>query len=397
VKQIGKQMLSTTVILVKDVANGDYEMSNGRVAALEDYVINGSGEVSLDFEYELRTLQSGDVSLDDSLITVAINTLSEFESLWNEYIGSAADYGLSYADSSTTVTAGESMTGEIIDDSGVTVETLQPDGQNVLVTLGNIPTDGSVASVQLTLSDSLVERTYTVTIPEFDCNGEAGGSAYLDECEECVGGSTGLGPCYIDCAGVRDGQAYTDACNNCVGGTTGLEPCPVDCNGTPNGDAYEDDCGFCVGGSTGDDPCDISAMVVDKSPFVFTGDNIVVSCPWGDRTRYPSLVYYLNEDGTVSRSVNNGEEILANSYTVSGNSLSLDYHYRESEYYVGDGSVWEETKVSFNGTLEYFATASRFIATGTLTYTTYVTVKDTNEVKDRCSGTQSDAEFQSDI
>jgi len=31
--------------------------------------------------------------------------------------------------------------------------------------------------------------------PQYDCNGDSGGSAYLDECQECVGGRTGKTPC----------------------------------------------------------------------------------------------------------------------------------------------------------------------------------------------------------
>ncbi|NOZ08045.1 MAG: T9SS type A sorting domain-containing protein, partial [FCB group bacterium] len=99
-----------------------------------------------------------------------------------------------------------------------------------------------------------------------DCNDECGGSAYLDDCSYCVGGSTGLDENYaMDCNGDCDGTAFLDDCAECVSGNTGLDPnwamddCGVcfggnadmDCNGDCFGDAYEDDCGYCVGGSTG--------------------------------------------------------------------------------------------------------------------------------------------------
>ncbi len=57
-----------------------------------------------------------------------------------------------------------------------------------------------------------------------DCNGECDGTAYLDDCGYCVGGSTGLEENYaLDCTGICDGGAYENECG-CVGGSTSLEP-----------------------------------------------------------------------------------------------------------------------------------------------------------------------------
>ena len=54
-----------------------------------------------------------------------------------------------------------------------------------------------------------------------------------------------------DCAGIQGGGAYIDDCGQCVGGTTGsLENYLMDCAGVCGGDAILDDCG-CVAGSTG--------------------------------------------------------------------------------------------------------------------------------------------------
>ena len=92
--------------------------------------------------------------------------------------------------------------------------------------------------------------TTLVACPQ-DCNGVYGGTAFMDGCEECVGGNTGLDPCPLDCSGVFGGTAYVDNCNTCVGGTTGLVACVQDCNGEFGGTAFLDGCGICVGGNTG--------------------------------------------------------------------------------------------------------------------------------------------------
>jgi len=83
-----------------------------------------------------------------------------------------------------------------------------------------------------------------------DCNGDWGGSAYSDECGECVGGSTGRTACVQDCNGDWGGSAYSDECDECVGGSTGRTACAQDCNGDWGGSAYSDECGECVGGNT---------------------------------------------------------------------------------------------------------------------------------------------------
>jgi hypothetical protein len=88
-----------------------------------------------------------------------------------------------------------------------------------------------------------------------DCNGVFGGTAFTDNCGTCVGGNTGLVACATDCNGVFGGTAFTDNCGTCVGGNTGLNPCAADCNGVFGGTAFTDNCGTCVGGNTGLNPC----------------------------------------------------------------------------------------------------------------------------------------------
>ncbi|MGC9343725.1 MAG: glycoside hydrolase family 9 protein, partial [Bacteroidales bacterium] len=67
---------------------------------------------------------------------------------------------------------------------------------------------------------------------EKDCNGDAGGTAFIDSCGNCAGGNTGITPSLdesecdfaIDCAGVQNGSAFIDSCGNCAGENTGHIP-----------------------------------------------------------------------------------------------------------------------------------------------------------------------------
>jgi len=59
----------------------------------------------------------------------------------------------------------------------------------------------------------------------YDCNGDANGSAYYDECQICVGGNSQKTPCVRDCNNVLNGTAYVDSCQVCVGGDTGKTAC----------------------------------------------------------------------------------------------------------------------------------------------------------------------------
>ena len=85
---------------------------------------------------------------------------------------------------------------------------------------------------------------------EKDCFGVAGGAAVLDNCNQCVGGDTGLIACTEDCNGDFGGTAVFDDCDQCVEGNTGEIACMPDCNGDLNGDAYINPCDICVGGNT---------------------------------------------------------------------------------------------------------------------------------------------------
>ncbi len=113
--------------------------------------------------------------------------------------------------------------------------------------------------------------------PVNDCEGINNGTAFIDDCGTCVGGYTGLIPCYIpppDCNGVPGGTAYRDSCNICVGGNTGKLPCLKDCNNVWGGSAYPDGCSICAGGNTGIVPCDtVSVIKVICDTFAIINNN----------------------------------------------------------------------------------------------------------------------------
>ncbi|TVR82544.1 MAG: PKD domain-containing protein [Chitinophagaceae bacterium] len=99
-----------------------------------------------------------------------------------------------------------------------------------------------------------------------DCNGDVGGTAFIDSCGICAEGNTGLaanadfddcGVCFgnnadQDCNGDCFGTAVIDNCGVCSGGNTGIiVNADEDCNGDCNGTAFIDNCGVCVEGNTG--------------------------------------------------------------------------------------------------------------------------------------------------
>jgi hypothetical protein len=103
------------------------------------------------------------------------------------------------------------------------------------------------------VTDGACAACLSTAIP--DCNGDPAGTAFLDNCNVCVGGNTGLTACVQDCNGVFGGTASIDNCGTCVGGNTGLTACVQDCNGVFGGTASIDNCGTCVGGNTGLTAC----------------------------------------------------------------------------------------------------------------------------------------------
>jgi len=156
-----------------------------------------------------------------------------------------------------------------------------------------------------------------------DCHGDLGGAAFIDSCDICVEGNSGLeenyldigcgcnipfiGPFYedgdgdglgygeaqyfcenpgigwsennndpypscvdnyFDCNNNCGGNAIIDDCDICSGGDTNLLPnSDLDCNDECFGTAYYDECDQCVGGSTGLGPCDFESDQPDEFSF----------------------------------------------------------------------------------------------------------------------------------
>ena len=125
-------------------------------------------------------------------------------------------------------------------------------------------------------------------IVDYDCAGECGGNAELDNCGACDADSTN--DCIPDCTGEWGGSAEIDNCGICCGGITEIQcisngNCPecqdgeeYDCNGICNGNenldcndvcggtAILDDCNQCVEGTTNE------ITIVDTSS-VWEGEN----------------------------------------------------------------------------------------------------------------------------
>jgi len=114
---------------------------------------------------------------------------------------------------------------------------------------------------------AILECLYT-----FDCTGECGGSAVVDECGKCDGSGIPEGKC--DCDG-----AVLDECGICGGsgpiGECGCENIPygacdckgnkLDCAGVCGGVSMEDECGVCDNDTTNDCDMDCAGIMGGNS------------------------------------------------------------------------------------------------------------------------------------
>jgi hypothetical protein len=97
-----------------------------------------------------------------------------------------------------------------------------------------------------------------------DCSNEINGTAYLDGCNECVGGNTGKNACPTDCEGVLGGTSFYDNCGICV--PEGNITCIQGCDGNWKNDETQlvmDECGVCGGSGILDGQCDCDGNVLD--------------------------------------------------------------------------------------------------------------------------------------
>ena len=79
------------------------------------------------------------------------------------------------------------------------------------------------------------------------------------------------------------GTAYLDSCNTCVGGTTGKIACTKDCAGEWGGSALVDNCGICVailekacsGSIQGEEACSVDGILLESVNEGFLGEGYV--------------------------------------------------------------------------------------------------------------------------
>lgn len=170
-----------------------------------------------------------------------------------------------------------------------------------------VPEDMDEGFIPVQVDDALFDNGETIVISinggisvgcsNPDCEGICNGSAYLDDCSQCVGGTTGMEPNWaMDCAEVCYGNAYVDDCGVCDDiQENDNETCsgcmdPLALNYDP--DAIIDE--GCIYGLPGDLNADGTVNVVDVVLMV----SIILL--YEDMTEYHVLVGDFVEDGTIS-------------------------------------------------------------------------------------------------
>ena len=176
------------------------------------------------------------------------------------------------------------------------INALDVDNENLTYTLQSYPDGMTISSsglitwapsqgiytsdiVEVKVSDGELFdiQSFSISVVQVDCNGDADGTASVDECGVCSGGLSGhiansdkdcAGECFglavldecgvcnggnadKDCAGECFGLAALDECGVCSGGTSDhVANSDKDCNGDCFGEAILDDCGECSGGNS---------------------------------------------------------------------------------------------------------------------------------------------------
>lgn len=93
--------------------------------------------------------------------------------------------------------------------------------------------------------------SFALLLAHRDCSGVCFGSAIVDDCGRCTGGSTGLQyNQYLDCSGTCGGP-FVEDCGMCYNAGSPTSPASYrDCTGECRGEAQVDVCGVCFGGSS---------------------------------------------------------------------------------------------------------------------------------------------------
>ena len=110
---------------------------------------------------------------------------------------------------------------------------------------------------------------------ELDCQGNCGGSNYIDNCGICVLNSTHA--CTQDCFGNWGGNGELDNCGNCIGEINPFQ-CELDCAGVWGGTAVVDACDTCGGSITDTAECDCDNEDEVRDCAGVCGGTAVVDC-----------------------------------------------------------------------------------------------------------------------
>ena len=196
---------------------------------------------------------------------------------------------------------------------------------------------------------------------ETDCIGIVNGTAKVDDCGICSGGTSGhVANSNKDCAGVCNGSAFLDGCEICSGGTSGHAPnIDKDCAGVCYGSAFIDSCGVCAAGNTGIIPCNErntpQTITIDRVwqesctsstavksyffvSFTASGPGIIVgggsgACDITSTTDqcYPCRLYFKDYLGEVNNS-SNAYDVSLYSGTPNNGVLKYELYYLGSNY-----------------------------------------------------------------
>lgn len=163
-----------------------------------------------------------------------------------------------------------------------------------------------------------------------DCAGVLGGTAAIDNCKICSGGTTGvtINDCVVDCNLDINGTAVLDNCSICVAGNTGKVACTTDCSGDWGGSAYVDGCNECVGGNSGATDC-----AKDCANMQFNG-----------ATNYTSL----ESSASMSTSEDNGSFKIVGTATGQYDNFILNLKKTLDFTNVASHKVWIRAKASGN-------------------------------------------------
>ena len=166
------------------------------------------------------------------------------------------------------------------------------------------------------------EEFETLNIITYDCDNIPNGSAYIDNCGDCVGGNTNLMACSQDCNGDWGGNASVDNCGNC---TLPFESCisfspntSTNLTSTTCGDVT--DLAIMFEQDQYEPDIQNSLFWSDAGTFIFQNINI------GDTIGYG----FLNTDGgnimintifIVSSIINNNQLVLSSIDTITNNNV----------------------------------------------------------------------------